>query len=45
MAREFVTKDGYSVDRTTAIEMDLQLICSGTILHLFNVHKISLVYA
>lgn len=34
MAREPVTQDGYSVDRTTAIEVDLQLICSGSIVYL-----------
>lgn len=34
MAREPVTQDGDSVDRTTAVKMDLQLICSSTIVYL-----------
>lgn len=34
MAGEPVTEDGNSVDRTTAIKMDLQLICSSTIVYL-----------
>lgn len=34
MAGEPVTQDGNSVDRTTAIEVDLQLICSSSIVYL-----------
>lgn len=34
MSREPVTENGDSVDRTTAIKMDLQLICSSTIVYL-----------
>lgn len=31
---EPVTQDGYSVDWSTAVEMDLQLICSSSIVYL-----------
>lgn len=34
MPGEPVTQDGNSVDRTTAVEMDLQLICSSSIVYL-----------
>lgn len=34
MAGEPVAEDGDSVDGTTAVEMDLQLICSGSIIYL-----------
>lgn len=34
MAGEPVTQNGYSVDRTTAIEMDLQFIGSSSIVYL-----------
>lgn len=34
MAGEPVTQDGNSVDGTTAVEVDLQLICGGAIVYL-----------
>lgn len=39
MAGEPVTQDGNSVHRTTAVEMDLQLICSSSIVHLGYVQQ------
>lgn len=34
MAGESVTQDGNSVDGAAAIEMDLQLVCSSSIVYL-----------
>lgn len=39
MAREPVTQDSNPVDRTTAVKMDLQLICSSTIIYLERVQQ------
>lgn len=39
MTREPVTQNRYSVDRTATIKMDLQLVCSGSIVHLGYVQR------
>lgn len=40
MSREPVTQDSDSVDRTTPVEMDLQLICSSSVVYLRSGHRV-----